>query len=285
MRAFSNARGPSQSYDDLIAADLLPTGSNSTESTTVFSEDYQNNTTAKIEPSLASFGRKRSVSQGITLGSQQYQNSDKDDAIEIWNYDSNGIDSLLGSLKLNSRERAESDFAQYKSMTSKPSVETKVKLAQPQEEPQRLSPLMTQRRGNRKDDWLCLVCGNKNYSWRHVCNMRKCRAPRPGQLTESPPTGSWPCLSCGNLNYAERVVCNMRKCRTPRVSPPMYAGYQFPVGVSQYPQPQFANPSHHYSSVMAHPQPQPQGFQVHAHQNVDAMPVGTVQKVYKEYRK
>lgn len=37
-----------------------------------------------------------------------------------------------------------------------------------------------------KADWICVVCGNKNYSWRHVCNMRKCRAPKPGHLTSQP---------------------------------------------------------------------------------------------------
>eukprot|EP00924_Labyrinthula_sp_SR-Ha-C_P013334 snap_masked-scaffold_45-processed-gene-1.72-mRNA-1 protein AED:1.00 eAED:1.00 QI:0/-1/0/0/-1/1/1/0/352 len=65
-------------------------------------------------------------------------------------------------------------------------------------------------------DWICQVCGNKNYSWRHVCNMRKCRAPKPGGFGVNTPPGSWACLSCGNLNYAERVVCNMRKCRAPK---------------------------------------------------------------------
>lgn len=40
--------------------------------------------------------------------------------------------------------------------------------------------------GSSKSDWICSVCGNRNYSWRHVCNMRKCRAPKPGYLTEQP---------------------------------------------------------------------------------------------------
>lgn len=75
----------------------------------------------------------------------------------------------------------------------------------------------TNTNNNSKADWICIVCGNKNYSWRHVCNMRKCRAPKPGHLTSQPlPPGSWACLNCGNLNYAERTVCNMRKCKSPR---------------------------------------------------------------------
>mmetsp|Transcript_442 Transcript_442/g.530 ORF Transcript_442/g.530 Transcript_442/m.530 type:complete len:264 (+) Transcript_442:441-1232(+) len=74
-----------------------------------------------------------------------------------------------------------------------------------------------QRAGSGKGDWICGSCGNTNYAWRHVCNMRKCRAPKPGHLNVEPsPPGSWACLSCGNLNYAERTVCNMRKCRAPR---------------------------------------------------------------------
>jgi len=74
-----------------------------------------------------------------------------------------------------------------------------------------------ERAGSSKGDWFCASCGNTNYAWRHVCNMRKCRAPKPGHLNVEPsPPGSWACLSCGNLNYAERNICNMRKCRAPR---------------------------------------------------------------------
>lgn len=33
--------------------------------------------------------------------------------------------------------------------------------------------------GMRDDDWKCPKCGNVNYSFRTVCNMRKCNTPKP----------------------------------------------------------------------------------------------------------
>lgn len=34
--------------------------------------------------------------------------------------------------------------------------------------------------GMRDNDWTCPKCGNVNFSFRTVCNMRKCNTPRPG---------------------------------------------------------------------------------------------------------
>lgn len=32
----------------------------------------------------------------------------------------------------------------------------------------------------RDNDWTCPKCGNVNFSFRTVCNMRKCNTPKPG---------------------------------------------------------------------------------------------------------
>ncbi|OAY67840.1 RanBP2-type zinc finger protein [Ananas comosus] len=32
----------------------------------------------------------------------------------------------------------------------------------------------------RDNDWVCPNCGNNNFSFRNICNMRKCNTPRPG---------------------------------------------------------------------------------------------------------
>ncbi|KAK8954788.1 RanBP2-type zinc finger protein [Platanthera zijinensis] len=32
----------------------------------------------------------------------------------------------------------------------------------------------------RDNDWICPNCGNRNFAFRNVCNMRKCSTPRPG---------------------------------------------------------------------------------------------------------
>nr|GMD51009.1 ranBP2-type zinc finger protein At1g67325 [Ipomoea batatas] len=34
--------------------------------------------------------------------------------------------------------------------------------------------------GTRDNDWKCPKCGNVNFSFRTVCNMRKCNTPKPG---------------------------------------------------------------------------------------------------------
>jgi len=34
--------------------------------------------------------------------------------------------------------------------------------------------------GTRDNDWTCPKCGNVNFSFRTVCNMRKCNTPKPG---------------------------------------------------------------------------------------------------------
>nr|XP_043627043.1 ranBP2-type zinc finger protein At1g67325-like [Erigeron canadensis] len=73
--------------------------------------------------------------------------------------------------------------------------------------------------GTRENDWECPKCGNVNFSFRTVCNMRKCNTPKPGsQQTTKPakssnmPEGSWKCDQCNNINYPFRTKCNRQNC-------------------------------------------------------------------------
>jgi hypothetical protein len=77
----------------------------------------------------------------------------------------------------------------------------------------------------RENDWSCPKCGNVNFSFRTVCNMRKCNTPKPGlqqqqQQASKPgksskgemPEGSWKCEKCNNINYPFRTKCNRQNC-------------------------------------------------------------------------
>lgn len=72
----------------------------------------------------------------------------------------------------------------------------------------------------RDSDWTCPKCGNVNFSFRIVCNMRKCNTPKPGsQGSKSEksskskmPEGSWKCVKCNNINYPFRTKCNRQNC-------------------------------------------------------------------------
>ncbi|EYU33444.1 hypothetical protein ABFS82_11G072100 [Erythranthe guttata] len=72
--------------------------------------------------------------------------------------------------------------------------------------------------GTRDNDWSCPKCGNMNFSFRTVCNMRKCNTPKPGsQVAKSVknsnmPEGSWKCEKCNNINYPFRTKCNRQNC-------------------------------------------------------------------------
>ncbi|MQM17264.1 hypothetical protein Taro_050232 [Colocasia esculenta] len=78
------------------------------------------------------------------------------------------------------------------------------------------------RNAGRESDWTCPNCGNNNFSFRTVCNMRKCNTPRPGsqasKLDDSKsakpkmPEGSWKCEKCNNINYPFRTKCNRQNC-------------------------------------------------------------------------
>ncbi|KAJ0965549.1 hypothetical protein J5N97_026687 [Dioscorea zingiberensis] len=78
----------------------------------------------------------------------------------------------------------------------------------------------------RDNDWTCPNCGNNNFSFRTVCNMRKCSTPRPGsQGSKSDgfkgskskmPEGSWKCEKCNNINYPFRMKCNRQNCGAQR---------------------------------------------------------------------
>ncbi|KAL8241686.1 hypothetical protein R6Q59_011988 [Mikania micrantha] len=80
-------------------------------------------------------------------------------------------------------------------------------------------------KGHKKDgkgdnDWTCPNCGNNNFSFRTVCNMRKCNTPKPGPQAGKPsnsfksdtPDGSWKCNQCNNINYPFRTKCNRQNC-------------------------------------------------------------------------
>ncbi|GAB2297691.1 hypothetical protein Dimus_031778 [Dionaea muscipula] len=69
----------------------------------------------------------------------------------------------------------------------------------------------------RDNDWTCPNCGNVNFSFRTVCNMRKCNTPKPGTQSDKNskqkmPEGSWKCEKCGNINYPFRTKCNRQNC-------------------------------------------------------------------------
>ncbi|WOH08193.1 hypothetical protein DCAR_0727630 [Daucus carota subsp. sativus] len=74
--------------------------------------------------------------------------------------------------------------------------------------------------GTRDNDWTCPKCGNVNFSFRTVCNMRKCNTEKPGsQAVKSGknskpemPEGSWKCEKCNNINYPFRTKCNRQNC-------------------------------------------------------------------------
>ncbi|KAI3467715.1 hypothetical protein Pfo_024378 [Paulownia fortunei] len=72
--------------------------------------------------------------------------------------------------------------------------------------------------GTRDNDWSCPKCGNVNFSFRTVCNMRKCNTPKPGSQgaksgkNSNMPEGSWKCEKCNNINYPFRTKCNRQNC-------------------------------------------------------------------------
>lgn len=82
---------------------------------------------------------------------------------------------------------------------------------------------MSQKKGadnTRDNDWACPKCGNINFSFRTVCNMRKCNTPKPGSQgskndkssKQKTPEGSWKCEKCNNINYPFRTKCNRQNC-------------------------------------------------------------------------
>ncbi|GFP88388.1 ranbp2-type zinc finger protein at1g67325 [Phtheirospermum japonicum] len=76
--------------------------------------------------------------------------------------------------------------------------------------------------GTRGNDWACPKCGNVNFSFRTLCNMRKCNTPKPGPPQGGKPCknsskpdmkeGSWKCEKCNNINYPFRTKCNRQTC-------------------------------------------------------------------------
>ncbi|KAF8389508.1 hypothetical protein HHK36_026203 [Tetracentron sinense] len=72
----------------------------------------------------------------------------------------------------------------------------------------------------RDSDWTCPNCGNVNFSFRTVCNMRKCNTPKPSSQAakseksskQKMPDGSWKCEKCNNINYPFRTKCNRQNC-------------------------------------------------------------------------
>ncbi|KAL6570900.1 hypothetical protein OROGR_000450 [Orobanche gracilis] len=74
--------------------------------------------------------------------------------------------------------------------------------------------------GSRDNDWSCPKCGNVNFSFRTVCNMRKCDTLKPGSQGSKSgkssrpdmPEGSWKCEKCNNINFPFRTKCNRQNC-------------------------------------------------------------------------
>nr|GEV19342.1 RanBP2-type zinc finger protein At1g67325 [Tanacetum cinerariifolium] len=74
--------------------------------------------------------------------------------------------------------------------------------------------------GKGDNDWPCPKCGNVNFSFRTICNMRKCSTPKPGtqdvnsgkSYKPDMPDGSWKCEQCNNINYPFRTKCNRQNC-------------------------------------------------------------------------
>ncbi|XP_043712187.1 ranBP2-type zinc finger protein At1g67325-like isoform X3 [Telopea speciosissima] len=72
----------------------------------------------------------------------------------------------------------------------------------------------------RDSDWTCPNCGNVNFSFRTVCNMKKCSTPKPGSQAakseknskQKMPEGCWKCEKCNNINYPFRTKCNRQNC-------------------------------------------------------------------------
>ncbi|KAK4763176.1 hypothetical protein SAY86_008944 [Trapa natans] len=82
--------------------------------------------------------------------------------------------------------------------------------------------------GTRDNDWACPKCGNVNFSFRTVCNMRKCNTPKPGSQVskldknskQKMPEGSWKCEQCANINFPFRTKCNRQNCGADKPSKP-----------------------------------------------------------------
>ncbi|XP_047323982.1 ranBP2-type zinc finger protein At1g67325-like [Impatiens glandulifera] len=78
----------------------------------------------------------------------------------------------------------------------------------------------------RDNDWECPKCGNVNFSFRTVCNMRKCNTAKPGSQAaksdrnskQKMPEGSWKCDKCNNINFPFRTKCNRQNCGAERAS-------------------------------------------------------------------
>eukprot|EP00898_Chlorokybus_atmophyticus_P002173 jgi/Chlat1/2957/Chrsp2S04692 len=120
--------------------------------------------------------------------------------------------------------------------------------------------------GGGEGDWACPSCGNTNFAFRKVCNMRRCGAPRPAHLDyldhepvvsrkfaktdDGQPDGSWVCNACGNVNYPFRTKCNRRNCGAPKGSEPP---------LLQPPPPQLQQPPHVRAQEQAQAQAQSQG--------------------------
>lgn len=123
-------------------------------------------------------------------------------------------------------------------------------------------------------EWLCRVCGNINFSYRGVCHLASCQAPRgfpgpyqiPASLKPQPPSAPWTCPLCNNYNRAARVRCHRTGCQVERhlLEDGKTFAFTFPPNVEVTARPT-APPSVRVAapSGNAAPQqsmPQPQGF-------------------------
>ncbi|KAE9454773.1 hypothetical protein C3L33_13349, partial [Rhododendron williamsianum] len=62
----------------------------------------------------------------------------------------------------------------------------------------------------RDNDWTCPKCGNVNFSFRTVCNMRKCNTPKPEpQAPKSDKGSKGPELSSSIAQYGQSQSCRL----------------------------------------------------------------------------
>lgn len=77
----------------------------------------------------------------------------------------------------------------------------------------RLSQQPPSNKKHKPGDWICVECGNMNFSWREVCH--RC-AKMKTSIKKSINQGDWVCNSCDNTNFSWRKHCHKCGMEMPR---------------------------------------------------------------------